>query len=415
VDELAERYLADAAALNPALATYIGLAGYDDSLPAHTPDWHAQVSELRRRTLAALDGAEPVDSTDRVTVAALRDVLEAEEELRATGADEADLNNLASPSQTLRDVFDLMPTRTADDWATIATRLGAVPDAIAGHMQSLRSAAARGQVAAARQVRAVIGQCADNSGADGFFAGFVGGAATSDGAELPGSVQADLQRAGQAAAVAYDELAGFLRDELLAQARDTDAVGRELYALHSRAFLGTAVDLDETYAWGQDELARITAEMGVTADRIKPGASVAEAIAHLDSGGAHRLAGPVALQEWMQIRSDEAVAALAGTHFDIPAELRTLECRIAPTQSGGIYYTGPSDDLVSRPGRMWWSIPKGVTEFSTWRELSTVYHEGVPGHHLQIGQAAYLRDQLNQWRRLASWVSGHGEGWALYA
>jgi uncharacterized protein (DUF885 family) len=64
---------------------------------------------------------------------------------------------------------------------------------------------------------------------------------------------------------------------------------------------------------------------------------------------------------------------------------------------------------------MWWSVPAGVTEFSTWRELTTVYHEGVPGHHLQVAQAVECRHLLNRWRRLASWVSGHGEGWALYA
>ena len=112
--------------------------------------------------------------------------------------------------------------------------------------------------------------------------------------------------------------------------------------------------------------------------------------------------------------SDEAIDALAGVHFDIADPLRKLECMIAPTQSGGIYYTGPSDDF-SRPGRMWWSVPADVTEFNTWREKTTVYHEGVPGHHLQIAQAVYVRDTLNSWRRLACWVSGHGEGWALYA
>jgi uncharacterized protein (DUF885 family) len=64
---------------------------------------------------------------------------------------------------------------------------------------------------------------------------------------------------------------------------------------------------------------------------------------------------------------------------------------------------------------MWWSVPAGVEEFETWRETTTVYHEGVPGHHLQVGQQVYNRDELNSWRRLASWSSGHGEGWALYA
>ena len=116
----------------------------------------------------------------------------------------------------------------------------------------------------------------------------------------------------------------------------------------------------------------------------------------------------------MQETSDHAVAELGKTHFDIPEPIRRLECMIAPTKEGGIYYTGPTDDF-SRPGRMWWSVPEGVESFDTWRELTTVYHEGVPGHHLQIAQAVYNRAQLNSWRRLLGGTSGHAEGWALYA
>jgi uncharacterized protein (DUF885 family) len=221
--------------------------------------------------------------------------------------------------------------------------------------------------------------------------------------------------AARGASDAYERLAGFLREELLPTASDVDAVGVERYRLHSRTFLGAVIDLEETYHWGQQELARITADMASTAERIKPGATVQEAIEYLDAAGGHALHGTEELQRWMQQTSDEAIAALADVHFDIPEPIRRLECRIAPTTQGGIYYTGPSEDLVTRPGRMWWSVPKGVTEFSTWRERTTVYHEGVPGHHLQIAQTVYRRDILNRWRRTASWISGHGEGWALYA
>jgi uncharacterized protein (DUF885 family) len=157
----------------------------------------------------------------------------------------------------------------------------------------------------------------------------------------------------------------------------------------------------------------MTAEQESIADQIKPGASVAEAIEFLDRDGSRKLHGTDALQRWMQETSDRAVAELSKVHFDIPAEVRRLECRIAPTQEGGIYYTPPTDDF-SRAGRMWWSVPEGVTEFDTWRELTTVYHEGVPGHHLQIGQAVYNKALLNTWRRNAG-TSGHAEGWALYA
>ena len=151
-----------------------------------------------------------------------------------------------------------------------------------------------------------------------------------------------------------------------------------------------------------------------TAARVLPGATVAEAVEHLDHDEAYLLRGTEALREWMQERADEVIRDLADTHFDIPEPVRTIECRIAPTQTGGIYYTGPNDDFT-RPGRMWWSVPKGVTEFGTWKELTTVYHEGVPGHHLQVGQTVYRHELLNRWRRMMCWVSGHGEGWALYA
>ena len=182
----------------------------------------------------------------------------------------------------------------------------------------------------------------------------------------------------------------------------------------SRRFLGATIDLDETYEWGTEELARMVDEQTRIAHEILPGASVAEAIAHLEKDESRKLHGRDALKAWMQQLSDTAVDELSRTHFDIPEPVKALECMIAPTPGGAIYYTGPTDDF-SRPGRMWWSIPEGVDSFDTWRETTTVYHEGVPGHHLQIGQAVYNRAELNSWRHLLAGTSGHAEGWALYA
>ncbi|MDP9116001.1 MAG: DUF885 domain-containing protein [Actinomycetota bacterium] len=415
VDTIAETYLDEWAALDPSVATYLGIPGHDDRLPALTPDWFASRAALRARTSAALASATPTDANDRITVAALGQELELAAELRAAGEDESDLRNIASPLQNVRDTFDLTPVATVDDWAAVSTRLGAVSSSIDGYIESLRFAADSGHVRPRRQVRAGIEQCADNVGPDGFFRTFAAHAQPESGDPLPASLKADLARAGERASDAYARLSAYLSDELLPLAPDHDPVGRELYSLHSRSFLGARVDLEETYEWGQQELARISALMAETAARIKPGATVREAMAHLNGDPARTLHGTAELQAWMQSKSDAAVIALADTHFDIPVEIRRLECLIAPTQIGGIYYTGPSEDLVTRPGRMWWSVPKGETEFATWSEISTVYHEGVPGHHLQIAQTVYRSNLLNRWRRLASWVSGHGEGWALYA
>jgi uncharacterized protein (DUF885 family) len=291
--------------------------------------------------------------------------------------------------------------------------MNAVSGSLEGYMRTLRQGIDAKDAPARRQVLVNIDQAEKIAAADGFFNTFAAGAKLADG-ELPASLKADAQRAAAAATAGYQKFVDFLKNDLLPAATEEDAIGRERYALFSRSFLGAKIDLDETYEWGKEELARVTAEQEAVAREIKPGATVLEAIEFLDNDPSRKLHGTKALQEWMQQLSDAAIEKLSGTHFDIAEPLKKLECMIAPTQSGGIYYTGPTDDF-SRPGRMWWSVPVGVEEFDTWRETTTVYHEGVPGHHLQVAQAVYNRAELNTWRRLASWTSGHGEGWALYA
>lgn len=415
IDAIADAYTRKLAELDPIGATYMGISGHDHQMPDLSPDGHAAIAELSRTTLTELSASTAADSTDEVTLAAMRDRLGLALETYAADEWLCDLNVIASPLQGLRDVLDLMPTATTDDWANIASRLRLMPESIRGYIASLREGARRGLVPAQLQVSEGIKQAAELADpATSFFVTFAADAQP-DGAPASGGLANDLSVAAGRAAAAYGELVTFLTDELAALAPADDAVGRERYGLHSRGFVGAEVDLDETYAWGLDELERMAAEQQQIIEQIAgPGATMADAVRVLDADPSLTLTGTEALREWMQTTADAAIAALDGVHFDIPAELKTIECMIAPTETGGIYYTGPSEDF-SRPGRMWWSVPPGVTKFSTWREKTTVYHEGVPGHHLQVAQAVLVRDQLNSWRRLVSWSSGHGEGWALYA
>ncbi|WP_029290971.1 DUF885 domain-containing protein [Cellulomonas sp. HZM] len=414
IDAIAEDHLRTIAELDPLLATEMGVAGHDHEMTDLSPAGHELRDQAARATLSRLDEPEPWDETDEITLAAMRERLGLEVELFEAGEHLRDLNNIASPLQGLRDVFDIMATGSVQDWETVASRLSLLPGAVDGYIESLRLGASQGKVPAVRQVELGIEQADELAGADSFFSSFVAGAELDDSSACS-LVRAELERGATGAREAYGKLSAFLRDELAPQAPAVDAAGRERYALWSRYFLGATVDLEETYAWGLEELARVVAEQESVAAQIAgPGASVEDAVAALDADPSRVLHGKEALRAWMQETSDAAIEALAGTHFDIPDPVRTLECRIAPTQNGGIYYTGPSDDF-SRPGRMWWSVPPEVTTFNTWREKTTVYHEGVPGHHLQIGQAVFERETLNTWRRLACWTSGYGEGWALYA
>jgi uncharacterized protein (DUF885 family) len=412
VDAVAEQWVDTELELFPELHVYLGRPGREGDYADYSPAGAEHAIAETKKALAAIRAATPADDVDRVTKMDLSRELELAIERHDAGFEQRDLNVIASPAQELREIFDLMPTGTPEDWNSIAKRMHNLPGAMAGYIETLRSGIAAGNVPAIRQVKEIITQ-ADKQVADsGFFFGLAQGASAGD-AELPESLKADLAVGARESADAYAELSAFLRNELAQHAPEKDAVGRERYALASRYFLGATVDLDETYEWGIEELARMTAEQESIAREIKPGASVHEAIEFLDGDQTRKLHGTDALQRWMQETSDRAVAELSKSHFDIPEEVKRLECMIAPTQEGGIYYTGPTDDF-SRAGRMWWSVPEGVTEFDTWRELTTVYHEGVPGHHLQIGQAVYNKAMLNTWRRNAG-TSGHAEGWALYA
>lgn len=418
IDELSNAYVLEYARRRPIIATYIGVSVGQDRLDDFSPAGRSDLQELvstTARRLAELPSTGPRDDLSR---AVLAERLSADGDRYRSGWAHADLNVLASPVQEVREVFDLMPTDTVADVETIARRMAAVPGALQGYRQGLLAAADDGKVAAVRQIDRCAEQCDAYSGRTGDGAAFFTGFADrlrADVADLPDTLGGDLGVAAGAADAAYGELADFLRDELRPRAPELDAVGRERYAQASRDFLGAVIDLEETYHWGWAEFLAIETDLRAVAERIAPGAGPAGAAAALDRDPAHQLAGVDALQAWMQELSDRAVAELGRTHFDIPQPIRQLECLIAPP--GGIvgaYYTGPSDDLT-RPGRMWWGVEPGREVFNTWRETSIVYHEGVPGHHLQIATSVYRRDTLNDFRRLMADYSAHAEGWALYA
>jgi uncharacterized protein (DUF885 family) len=412
IDQLANQLVKDQAAAYPSFATSIGYPGGEGDMDDYSPEALAQEQTDIKAVIAKLEALTPADDIDMVTKEAMLFSLKGEIATYDSGLAFRSLNNIASAAQGVRDVFDISPTATVEDWENLASRMSKVGESLRGYARSLEEGAKRNDAPAARQLTEVIKQAEQITNPDGFFHTFAKNAKAEKG-ELPESLKKQLTEAAVSATAGYAEFGDYLKG-LLPRSTSPDAIGRERYQILSRRFLGATVDLDETYEWGKQELARVVAEQTAVANEILPGASVAEAVKHLENDPSTKLHGTEALQKWMQKLSDEAIAKLSGTHFEIADPIKKLECMIAPTQHGGIYYTGPSDDF-SRPGRMWWSVPVGVTEFDTWRETTTVYHEGVPGHHLQVAQATYIRDTLNAWRRLSSWTSGHGEGWALYA
>ncbi|ARX81884.1 MULTISPECIES: DUF885 domain-containing protein [Streptomyces] len=412
--QVADTYVDELIALDPITGTYLGVKESNSKLPDLSPAGLDALAALARTTLARLDEAEARPGADsdverrcarllRERLTAELAVHDADEGLRAVG-------NLHTAPHAVREIFTVTPMDTDEDWAAIAERLRAVPGAYEGYRASLELGLERKLFAAPRPTATFIEQLTQWAGAEGgpgWYEEFA--------ADGPQALRTDLDTAAKAATGAVVALRDWMRDVYAPAIEGApEVVGRERYARLSRHFNGTDLDLDEAYAYGWAEYHRLLGEMRTEAEKILPGAATPwVALAHVDEHGAH-IDGVDEVRQWLQDLMDEAIEALDGTHFELAERVRKVESRIAPPGGAAApYYTGPSEDF-SRPGRTW--LPTmGETRFPVYDLVSTWYHEGVPGHHLQLAQWAHVAEDLSRYQATVGIVSANAEGWALYA
>ncbi|MFK0264199.1 DUF885 domain-containing protein [Streptomyces angustmyceticus] len=404
LNDLADRYMDELAVLDPCLAAAMGIAGQEERLTDFGPQATQARAELARRTLKAVDDTAVAGDAERVAAAVLRERLTTEVALAEADAYGTLLETLDGPVQRVRQAVGLLDQGSDTSWDTLLARLRAIPGTLAGLRESLETARRGGRVAPYRQVARNARECRD-------MQQYL--------AELPaghgdGVLRGALDEAAATANEAMRGFAAYLSEKLAADAPELDALGGDRYQLGVREFLGTRLDLEETYAWGWDELARVQREMTEAASQIAPGEPVPAVLAALDSDPRYQVTGAAAFRDWIQELAEGAIADLDGTHFAIPEPLRRIDCRIAPSD-GVAVYLAPSEDL-SRPGTVWWPLTDPNAPIPTWTVPSTMFHEGVPGHHLQLGVTTLNIATLNRFQRLSSELHpGHVEGWGLYA
>ena len=421
--EVADAYVDELIALDPVTGTYLGVPESSSRLPDFSPAGQEALAQLARDTLTKLDEAERQPGADsdieRRCARLLRERLTAE--LAVHDADEGlrSVGNMGTAAHHVREVFTVTPTRTEADWAAIAERLRAVPAALAGYRESLALGLERKLYAAPRPTAPFVGQLAEWSDTDGdgrgWFEDFVSAGTEALPEPVSGALRAELDDGARTATAAVVALRDWMRDVYAPTVEGApNAVGRERYARWSRYYNGTDLDLDEAYAYGWAEYHRLLGEMKKEAEKVLPGAATPwVALAHLDEHGRH-IEGVEEVRDWLQGLMDQAIDALDGTHFELAERVRRVESRIAPPGSAATpYYTPPSEDF-SRPGRTW--LPTmGQTRFPVYDLVSTWYHEGVPGHHLQLAQWAHIAGNLSRYQASVGMVSANAEGWALYA
>jgi uncharacterized protein (DUF885 family) len=403
----------DIAALWPDVATYIGIHDHDARWPDLSPEGAADsMATLRglRRAVGALPSAD--DRWSELAIAVNLETLNDELEPLEHGDYLADLNSIASPLQSLRDTFDQMPTATTEDFENICARLEGLEAALGGYRATLALGTESGRVAAIRQVEEAARQAGIHASSQSALADLTTQYTRSpvDDSRLANR----LERAVTSAKAAFGEFSNYLQHTYSAHARLEDPVGEERYLRAARRFLGTDIDPPHMYEWAWDEVADLRNQMQGVATQIAGEASVSAALDILTTDPDRAAPDPAAFRAQMSDLLSAALDQLAGTHFDVPDQIRTVDVKLTPAGGPiGASYVSPSEDFT-RPGTVWWSLD-GAGPVPLFDQVTTAYHEGFPGHHLQSGIQISLSDRLSRLHRVWTWLPGIGEGWALYA
>lgn len=411
---LSSDFVDEVAALAPTWATYAGVAGVDHRWPDLSPAGHAAALGQYRAMVERLDALPPPETKwDRLAFEAIGSFLTDKIEWYEFNDHLRGLDSIASEAQTIVDIFEHMDKTTPEGWTNICIRLGSMKTVLNGYRETLEQGVAEGLTVAKRQVITVAEQSRVAASDESPFETLPAELAESavDRADLIPRLAAAVAHARAAQA----EFGEWLMESYLPQAVPEDAVGRERYERAARRFLGMAIDPEAAYAWAWTEVARLRARMEEVADEISPGATILEALQILKTDPARAAATREDFVSFMEERTAVALEQLHGSHFDVPDAIREVAVKLAkPGGPLGAYYVGPSEDF-SRAGAVWWSHGDNPGPFPLYDEVSTLYHEGFPGHHLQVGTQLTSAENLSRFHRLFVWYPGLGEGWALYA
>jgi uncharacterized protein (DUF885 family) len=384
----------------------LGVPGLDDQLDDLSMAGNEKRADLIRRTLNAIKNETPVNEFDRIARDVAVERLTSELNLNDTFEARILFNLISSPVTSIRQVFEMMKKDQPETISHVTKRLDGIESAFEGWKSTLEFVAAQGKVNSRRQVLATAGQL------ETFSKGAFSAVAKKFN---PAADNQALMGAAQKAERACAALAIWMRDVYAPQCLAADGVGETRYKMWARHFTGADLDLRDTYEWGIKQLEMINERMWIAAKKLYPDATTLREVAdRLDSDSRYTVEGEEELLKKLRDFIAAAVERLDGKEFDIDPRIRNCEARLAPEGSASAaYYMGPSEDLT-RPGTTWFPT-MGRKTFGWWHIVSTWYHEAVPGHHLQVATTKINTERLNRFQRNRVWVSGYGEGWALYA
>jgi uncharacterized protein (DUF885 family) len=315
------------------------------------------------------------------------------------------------------------PVKTADDAEAYLDRLAMMGRQLDNETEVQRREAAKGRLAPDFSLDLALGQMANLRSPSPADNQLVQALTSRTG---PAKIAGDWQaRAARIVATqvypALDRQIALLRS-LRPSARSAAGIwaipnGDAIYAAALAQATTTSLSPDEVHRMGLQQVAELTAQLdpilrgqGLTQGSV--GARLdqlnrlpAQLFANTDAGRAELLASLNAGVQAMQARLPQAFTNPPNAAL----EIRRVAPEIQDGAPNGYYFRAPLDG--SRAAIYWINL-KSVHDWPKYTLPSLTYHEGVPGHHLQISTAQ--RAPTHPLRKIA-FFNAYLEGWALYA
>ncbi|MDX1691571.1 MAG: DUF885 domain-containing protein [Acidimicrobiia bacterium] len=225
---------------------------------------------------------------------------------------------------------------------------------------------------------------------------------------LAGVIESDIRPA-------YAAFRDVLRDEVRPAARGADRPGLlhveggpEAYAAAIRRYVTLEMDPEDVHHIGLEQVERLEEEYRTLGSSVLGTSDVGDIFAALrDDPDLHFTEGPPIVEA-----SERALAKAKAVMGDWFGRLPQSDCVVSETPTGPIaFYQRPAED-GSRPGTFYVNTAS-PEDWGTFQIESMAYHEGIPGHHLQIAISQEL-EGVPAFRRYAS-ISAYAEGWGLYS
>ena len=413
-DEYFETQLKSSPERATALGDYRFNNQLDDESLAAIQRRHTESDQYLARIKAIR--ADGMDDRDRLSHDLLLRSLSQADEAYAFKNYEMPINQQGGEHTSLADLPLSMPFDSVQHYEDYISRLHQIPRALEQTTELLRAGERDGLMPVKFLLAKIPAQCEGIVAANPFLLPtkkYPASMPLADQARLTAAINDAVQTE---VFPAYRKFAAFVGTDYAPHGRTTLSIeslpdGKARYAFAVRQ--GTTINIspEEVHQIGLNEVKRITAEMNELA--VKQG---------YKDVGAWRTAIN-ADPRWKPKSADQIVEdfrkyiaemqpKLPQLFTLLPKQPVTVEA-MPSFQSAAATHYSPGTPDGKRPGRGVVAVADPTSRTLVLDE-AVAYHEGIPGHHMQISDAQQLAD-LPKFRKFGFGYTAYVEGWALYA